>query len=55
MTSYLTYLMVQAQEADLAERARRAPHTRVARPAPRRPGRLRARTARLLVSLAIRG
>ena len=54
MSSYLTYLLVQAQEADLAQRARRAPPRRLARWVPRRPGLLRARTARLLVGLAHR-
>jgi hypothetical protein len=54
MSSYLTYLLVQAQEADLAQRARRAPPRRVARQIPHPPGRLRTRTARLLVGLAHR-
>jgi hypothetical protein len=54
MSGYLTFLMVAQQEADLAERARRAPPPHVDRTGPRRPGRLRTRTARLLVSLALR-
>ena len=53
MTSSLTYLVVQAQEADLGERSRRCAHhvDRIGAP---RPGRLRTRTARLLVGLAVR-
>lgn len=53
MTSSLTYLVVQAQEADLGERARRAPPHHVDRIDARRPGRLRTRTAQLLVRLAL--
>ena len=54
MTSSLTYLLAEAQDADLAERARRAPPHHVPRGIPHRPGRLRTRTARLLVRLAVR-
>jgi hypothetical protein len=54
MTSPLTYLVVQAQEAYLGERARRAPMHHLDRIGARRPGRLRTRTARLLVGLAVR-
>jgi hypothetical protein len=54
MTSYLTYLAVEAQEADLAQRARRGPPHHLTRITPRRPGRLRTRTARLLLGLAVR-
>jgi hypothetical protein len=54
MTSSLTYLVVQAQEADLGERARRATPHHVDRIGAPRPGRLRTRTARLLVRFAVR-
>jgi hypothetical protein len=54
MSGYLTYLLVAQQEAHLAERARRAPPPHVLRPGHRHPGRLRTRTARLLVGLAFR-
>ena len=53
MTSHLTYLMVQAQEDQLAARAG-APQPRVVRAGRHRPGRLRIGTARLLVALASR-
>jgi hypothetical protein len=54
MTSSLTYLVVEAQEAELAKRVRRVPPHHLARISPRRPGWLRTRTARLLVGLAVR-
>jgi hypothetical protein len=54
MTSYLTYLMVETQQAELAERAQRDPPHHPARSEPHPPGRLRTRTARLLVGWAVR-
>jgi len=54
MTSYLNYLMVEAQQADLAEGARRDPPRHLVRRVPHPPGQLRARTARMLMSLAMR-
>jgi hypothetical protein len=54
MSGYLTYLMVEAQEAELARNALRPRPAHDARTDRRRPSRFRISTARLLVALAIR-
>ena len=54
MSGYMTYLMVEAQQTELAERVRRArplDDARIGRPD---PSRLRTWTARLLPPLAMR-
>jgi hypothetical protein len=54
MSGYLTYLMGEAHEAELAERARRLRPTPDTRTDRRRPNRVRISTARFLVAVAIR-
>ena len=54
MSGYLNYLVVEAQQADLAERALQDPPHHLVRRVPHPPGRLRARTARLLAGWAVR-
>jgi hypothetical protein len=54
MTGYLTYLMVEAQEAELAERAMRPRPARAPRTGRGHTGRFRSSTARLLMGLAVR-
>ena len=54
MSGYMTYLMVEAQQTELAERVRRARPPDDARTGHPEPSRLRRWTARLLVALAMR-
>jgi hypothetical protein len=54
MTGYLTYLMVDAQEAELAARAMRPGPAHALRTRRRDTGRFRSSTARLLMGLAVR-
>jgi hypothetical protein len=54
MTGYLTYLMVEAQEAELAASALRPRPAHDARIDRRRTSRFRTSTARLLVAVAVR-
>ena len=54
MSGYMTYLMVEAQQTELVERVRRAGPPDESRAGPPGPSRLRMRTARLLVALAMR-
>ena len=54
MTGYLTDLIVDAQEAELADRAGRPGPARAARADRRHTSRFRSSTARLLMALAVR-
>jgi hypothetical protein len=54
MTGYLTYLMVEAQEAGLAARAMRPGPARAPRAGRRHTTRFRSSTARLLMAVAVR-
>jgi hypothetical protein len=54
MSGYLTYLMVEAQEAERAAKAMRPRPAPEASTGPRRPGPFRSSTARILVAMAIR-
>jgi hypothetical protein len=54
VTGYMTYLVVEAQESQRAEQVRLPRATDDARIGARPPSRLRTRTARLLVGLAMR-
>jgi hypothetical protein len=54
MAGYMTYLVVQAKEAELAAKARRPEPEYAVLTEIRSPGRFRTATARLMVALAIR-
>jgi hypothetical protein len=54
MSAHLLQLQAEAHARDLTEQARQARLARLVRTSHRRPGRLRASIARVLLSLAVR-